>query len=231
MIHPQYFIDNIGNKYLPHYERLNLMLFLSGESKIESVKCPSHIVRRFETTENEKYFTVEQTGHLFWKKTFYTLSQEGRVYLNHYKKKCEMVSANIRDYISKLEEIPSIENFIWVINDIINTRFVSVADYVTQSAILGGAFVRRQHVFESLLFMNHCLKRNIKQHYEDTMGVDISTYAAYQEQFEFFLLCSMIEFHKEDIFLEYFDSENKPEIEEIPTESGPKTNISINFRE
>jgi hypothetical protein len=43
----------------------------------------------------------------------------------------------------------------------------------------------------------------------------------------------MVEFHEEDIFLEYFDPENKPEtaVEESPRESVHKTNISINFQE
>lgn len=233
MMHPQFFINNVGNKLLPHYDRLNLLVYLDQlpEKTIEDVNCSAHIQRQFLEIDKSKYIDVKVKGMAFWKRTFYTINHDGLIYLNHYTQKCKITNYDIRKYIAELEEIPDIDTFNQQLIIYMSKRFYGVVDYVFQNAILSGVFIKLHHFFKSLHPINRSAKYILREYYENaTNGIDISQYDAYKDEFNFFLLCAMVEFHGSDIFSEYFDPhKEKAEEPEIPKDHDGKTDIVVNF--
>jgi len=149
---PQYFIDNIGNNLLPHYERMNLLLYLKGyneDHKISEKECSKQLTNLFYL--HEKYVTEESKG-IFWVKISFFLNPEGKTFLSHYKYKVEQTLKELQNFIEGYsgEGVPRLDPLIEEINAIARTKFKSLADFMLQRAILNGYFQDFLYCFKSL---------------------------------------------------------------------------------
>lgn len=216
-MHPEYFINNIGNVMLPHYERLALLCFMEKHENqtIEDSHCSNslrgilHIHRKY---------VLETTRGFIWKKISYTISPEGNTFLSPCRRKTGIVFKTLKQYIENIEdENPVIDDVIKNIETIVRRDFKSLADFMIQRDILRGTF-KHLFVFKSLnLFKSICEEYKRKTDVSSDFSLTL-----------FFILAKEICGDGADRFFKRIDEDETLLYE--PTDSDDsETNVRIDF--
>jgi len=152
-VQPEYFITNIGNTLLSHYERLTLLCYIEKhEAKtIKDSDCINAL--RSMLHLHSKYITEIKTG-LIWKKISYAISPEGNAFLSICRHKTKHTFQTLKQYIQTVEDNAIVmDDIIEKVDTIARKDFKSFADFMIQRDILRG-ILKHLFVYKSLNTFN-----------------------------------------------------------------------------
>ena len=220
---PEYFINNIKNNLLPHYERMALLCFVEKQENqtIKYSDCSNALYNLLSIHAN--YITENKKGFI-WKKVSYSISPEGKTFLQHYRHKYKYTFTTLKQYIQNIgNDIPSHDDIIHEIEIISRRDFKSFADFMIQRDILNGTF-KRIFIFKSLNSFNSIYKEYKRMN--DVWFDDFSLSL-------FYILAKEICGDDVDKFFKPIDNDRDEEIlPDEPTDSDehtPETNVKIDF--